>query len=160
MTIAAKSVMSRDVVTVSLDTTVAETAKRMLTRGVSAVPVIDADDRPVGLVSEGDLMRHFGATFQNKRAEWLRRLAEGEELAPEFLAVIRLDQLHARDIMHAPIISAGEEVSLAELGDIMLKNGIKRVPILRDGILVGIVSRADVVRAVVNNLRELLEPTS
>jgi CBS domain-containing protein len=159
MTILANSVMAKNVVTVSPETTVAETARRMLMHKVSAIPVVDADHRPLGLVSEGDVMRHFGAQFQNKRAQWLRMLAEGETLSPEFLAEIRLSQHQTREIMHAPVISAGEEASLAELADLMLKHGIKRVPILRDGVLVGIVSRADVVRAVVENLQDLLEPT-
>ena len=159
MTIPAKSVMTTDIVAVSPETTVAEAARRMLVHRVSAVPVVDPDNRPLGLVSEGDVMRHFGAQFQSKRAQWLRMLAEGETIAPEFLADIRLNQTHVRQIMHTAIISAGEEASLAELADLMLKHGIKRVPILRDGVLVGIVSRADVVRAVVDNLEDLLEPT-
>jgi CBS domain-containing protein len=159
MTIPAKSVMTTDIVTVSPDTTIVETARRMLTHHVSAVPVVDADHRPLGLVSEGDVMRHFGAQFQSKRAQWLRKLAEGETLAPEFLAEIRLNQQHARAIMHTAIISADQEASLAELADLMLQHGIKRVPILRDGVLIGIVSRADVVRAVVENVDKLLEPT-
>ena len=159
MTIPAKSVMTTDLVTVSPETSVAETARRMLIRRVSAVPVVDPDNRPLGLVSEGDVMRHFSAQFQSKRAQWLRMLAEGETLAPEFLAEIRLNQQHVREIMHTAIISADEEASLAELADLMLKHGIKRVPILRDGVLVGMVSRADVVRAVVENLNDLLEPT-
>ncbi len=159
MTIPAKSVMTTDIITVSPDTTIVETARRMLTHHVSAVPVVDADRRPLGLVSEGDVMRHFGAKFQNKRAEWLRMLAEGETLAPEFLAEIRLNLQQVREIMHTALISADEEASLAELADLMLQHGIKRVPILRDGVLVGIVSRADVVRAVVENVNKLLEPT-
>ena len=137
MTIPAKSVMTTDIVTVSPETTVAETARRMLIHHVTALPVVDPDNRPLGLVSEGDVMRHFGAQFQSKRAQWLRMLAEGETLAPEFLAEIRLNQQHVREIMHAAIISADEEASLAELADLMLKHGIKRVPILRDGVLVG-----------------------
>jgi CBS domain-containing protein len=82
-----------------------------------------------------------------------------QTLAPEFLAEIRLNQHQVREIMHTAIISADEEASLAELADLMLNHGIKRVPILRDGVLVGMVSRADVVRAVVENLDDLLEPT-
>jgi CBS domain-containing protein len=159
MTIPAKSVMSKDVVTVSPETTVVETTRRMLARGISAVPVVDADNRPLGVVSEGDLMRHFGAEYQNKRAQWLRMLAEGETHSTEFLAAIGLEQHRVRSIMRAPVISAGEEASLAEMADLMLKHGIKRVFILRDGVLVGVVSRADVLRAVVDNLQELLEPT-
>jgi CBS-domain-containing membrane protein len=95
MTIPAKSVMSKEVVTVSPETTVVETARRMVPRGVSAVPVVDADNRPLGVVSEGDVMRLFGANFQNRRAQWLRMLAEGETLAAEFLAAIGLDQCRA-----------------------------------------------------------------
>lgn len=159
MTIPAKSVMATDMVTVSPETTVAETARRMLIHHVTAVPVVDPDNRPLGLVSEGDLIRHFGAQFQSKRAEWLRMLAEGETLAPEFLAEIRLNQHHAREIMHTTVVSADEEAPLAELADLMLNNGINRVPILRDGVLVGIVSRTDVIRAVVEHLDDLLEPT-
>lgn len=160
MTVPAKSVMTTDVVTVSPETTVVEIAKRMLARRVSAVPVVDAQGHPLGMVSEGDVMRHFGAEFQGKRAQWLRHLAEGEDLPQDFLAAIGLDQRRARDIMHGPVIGASEDASLAELGDLMLKNRIKRVPILRDGVVVGIVSRADIVRAIVENLPDLLEPTS
>ena len=82
MTIPAKSVMITDLVTVSPETTVAEDARRMLIHHVSAVPVEDPDNRPLGLVSEGDVMRHFSAQFQSKRAQWLRMLAEGEYTRP------------------------------------------------------------------------------
>lgn len=160
MTIPAKSVMTTDIVAVSSQTTVAEAARRMLIHHVSAVPILDLDNRPLGMVSEGDVMRYFGAQFQSKRAQWLRMLAEGETLAPEFLAEIRLNQRHVSEIMRTPVVSAGEEASLAELADLMLKHGIKRVPILRDGVLVGMVSRSDVIRAVVENLDDLLEPTN
>jgi CBS domain-containing protein len=61
--------------------------------------------------------------------------------------------------MHKSIVSADENASLADLADLMLKNAIKRVLILREGKLIGIVSRVDVVRAVVENLENLLEPT-
>ena len=160
MTIPAKSVMTTDIVTVSPETTVAEAARRMLIHHVTAVPVVDTDNRPLGMVSEGDVMRHFGAQFQSKRARWLRMLAEGETLAPEFLAEIRLTRQQVREIMHTGIIPADEEASLADLADLMLKHGIKRILIVRDSVLVGIVSRADVVRAVVENIDDLLEPTN
>ena len=122
MTIPAKSVMTTDLVTVPPETTVAEAARRMLIHHVTAVPVVDPDNRPLGLVSEGDVMRHFGAQFQTKRAQWLRMLAEGEILAPEFLTEIRLNQQHVREIMHTAIISADEEASLAELADLILQH--------------------------------------
>jgi CBS domain-containing protein len=159
MTIPAKSVMTRDIITVPPEATIADTARLMLDRHVTAVPVVDNERRPLGMVSEGDVMRHFGTQFQSKRAEWLRMLAEGETLAPEFLAEIRLNRQRVGEIMHKSIVSADENASLADLADLMLKNAIKRVLILREGKLIGIVSRVDVVRAVVENLENLLEPT-
>ena len=107
MTIPAKSAMTTDIVTVPPETTIAETARRMLIHHVSAVPVVDPDNRPLGLVSEGDVMGYFGAQFQSGRAQWLRMLAEGETLAPEFLAEIRLNQHHARDRCETQILQAG-----------------------------------------------------
>jgi CBS domain-containing protein len=89
----------------------------------------------------------------------MRMLAEGETYSSEFLAAIGLEQHRVRTIMRTPVISAGEEASLADMADLMLKHGIKRVLILRDGVLVDVVSRADVLRAVVDNLQGLLEPT-
>ena len=99
MTIPAKSVMTTDIVTVSPETTVVDTARRMLIHHVSAVPVVDPDNRPLGLVSEGDVMRHFSAQFQSKRAQWLGLLAEGETLAPEFLAAQPHDILLYRNLL-------------------------------------------------------------
>ncbi|WP_424811411.1 CBS domain-containing protein [Roseococcus sp. YIM B11640] len=159
MTIPAKSVMTKDVVTASPETTIAELARRMLKRGVSALPVVDAQNRPLGVVSEGDVLRHFSAGFQSKRAQWLHKLAEGEAMSSAFLAEIGLEHGKASGLMHSPAIVASEEASLAELSDLMIREKIKHVLIVRDGVLVGIVSRADVVRAVVENLQDLLEPT-
>ena len=96
MTIPAKSVMKSSM-TCWPETTVAATSRRMLIHHGTAVPVVDPDNfRPHRMVSEGDVMRHFGAPFQSRRAEWLRMLAEGETLAPEFLAEIRLNQQQER----------------------------------------------------------------
>ncbi|MET0528528.1 MAG: CBS domain-containing protein [Microvirga sp.] len=158
MTIPARCIMSKEVVTVSPEATVLETARRLVARGISAVAVVDGDGRPVGVVSEGDLMRLFGKEFQSRRAQWLRMLAEGETLAPDFLAAIGVDQRHVRDLVRLPIISAGEQTSVADLVDLMLEHSIKRVLILREGKLVGVVSRTDVLRTVLEHVESLLEP--
>jgi len=71
----------------------------------------------------------------------------------------RLNQQRVSEIMHPTVISSHENASLSDLSDLMMKEKIKRVLILRDGVLVGIVSRADVIRAVVEKLDDLLEPT-
>jgi CBS domain-containing protein len=74
-------------------------------------------------------------------------LAEGEAVNPEFLASLRLNYPTARDVMSAPVISVGEETSLQEIARLLTTHRIKRVPVVRDGRIVGIVSRADLVRA-------------
>jgi CBS domain-containing protein len=75
-------------------------------------------------------------------------LAEGTELAPEFLAYVRQDQRRARDLMSAEVVSVVERTSARVVADLMMQHRIKRVPVLRDGKVVGIVARADLVRAI------------
>jgi len=110
------------------------------------------------LLLDSRRLRLFGKEFQSRRAQWLRMLAEGEPLAPDFLAAIGVDQRHVRDLVRLPIVSAGEEASVADLVDLMLEHSIKRVLILREGKLVGVVSRADVLRTVLEHVESLLEP--
>jgi CBS domain-containing protein len=85
-------------------------------------------------------------------------LAEGTELAPEFLDYVRLDKRRARDLMTRDVITATEGTSTAELADMLSRHRIKRVPILRDGKLVGIVSRADLVRVLARSPGGLSSP--
>jgi CBS domain-containing protein len=147
MPVDAASVMARDVITVGPNATVAEVAALLAKHDISAVPVCDADGTLLGIVSEGDLMRPFGAANEMRRAWWLGMLAEGTDLAPDFLDYVRADSRRAKDLMTPNIVTATEQTSLAEVADLMSKHRIKRVPILVDGKIVGIVSRADVVRA-------------
>ena len=102
----------------------------------------------VGMVSEGDLMRPLGERFTERRDWWLNLLAEGTDLAKPFLDSISLDRRLARDVMTTPVITAGPETSVAALADLLTRHRIKRVPIVRDQRMIGIVSRADIIRAV------------
>jgi len=87
------------------------------------------------------------AANEMRRAWWLGMLAEGTDLAPEFLDYLRVDRRHAKDLMIREVVSATEGTKLSEIADLMSRHRIKRVPILRDGKLVGVVSRGDIVRA-------------
>jgi CBS domain-containing protein len=147
MPVDAASVMTRDVITVGPNATVAEVAALLAKHDISAVPVCDVDGTLLGIVSEGDLMRPFGAANEMRRAWWLGMLAEGTDLAPDFLDYVRADHRRAKDLMSPTIVTAIEQTSLAEVADLMSKHRIKRVPVLVDGKVVGIVSRADIVRA-------------
>jgi CBS domain-containing protein len=138
---------SVDVVTVSPNATVPEVAALLAKHDISAAPVCDAQGTLLGVVSEGDLMRPFGAANEMRRAWWLGMLAEGTDLAPEFLDYVRVDRRTAQDLMTREVVTATERTSLSEIADLMSKHRIKRVPILSAGRMVGIVSRADLVRA-------------
>lgn len=158
MSVDAASIMTRDVVTCGPDATVAEVAALLAEHEISGVPVCDKDGRLLGMLSEGDLMRPFGAANEMRRAWWLGMLAEGTELAPEFLDYVRVDKRRAHDLMTREVITATERTSAGEIADLINKHRIKRVPILRDGKLVGIVSRADLVRALARSPGALSNP--
>lgn len=140
-------IMSRKVVSVTSDCPVPKLAALLSEHGISAVPVLDKDGRLVGMVSEGDLMAPFSARNEARREWWLAMLAEGERLAPEFLDYIGTDHHTAADVMTRAVVSVAEATAIAEAADLLMKHRIKRVPVLRDGHVVGIVSRADIVRS-------------
>jgi CBS domain-containing protein len=137
---------------------VGDVAKLLTDHEISAVPVCDEQGKPLGMVSEGDLMRPFGKENSLKRAWWLNLLAEGTELAPAFADYVRFDNRKARDLMVAPVITAPADASVPEVADLLARHRIKRVPVVRDGRLIGIVSRADVVRALANTPDDVVEP--
>ncbi len=147
MTLYAADVMTRSVVSAQEQDSIATVAKLLAEHNISAVPVCDEHGTVTGMVSEGDLMRPFGKAHAMKRAWWLNLLAEGTTLAPAFLDYIRLNRQCARDIMVSPAVIAPETASVATIADLLAQHRIKRVPIMRDKTMVGIVSRADIVRA-------------
>jgi len=147
MSLDAAAIMARAVVTVGPDDTVGLVAKVLSDHRISAVPVVAPDGALLGMISEGDLMRPFGQENALRRDWWLRLIAEGTDLSQEFLDYIRLDLHRVRDLMTSNVITASETTRIGELADLLARHRIKRVPILRDGKLTGIVSRADIVRA-------------
>ena len=145
----ARDVMTRDVVSVTPDTPVRKIASLLVKHRIGAVPVIDNSGAPIGIVSEGDLIRPDRAAREAWRQSWLEILADGEPLAPELIAWLDTQNHVASAVMSAPAITVGEETSLAEIARLLTTHRIKRVPVVHDGRVVGIVSRADLVRALV-----------
>jgi len=157
MSIQAHKAMTQDVLTVGPDETVTDVARKMADRKVSAVPVVDEAGVLLGVLSEGDLMRHYGADHQRRRAWFLDHLAEGQKLSREFLDSIRLDMLHAKDLMVSPVVTAPPETPLSAIVDLMLTHKIKRVAIVTDGKLVGLVSRADLIKRIIQAPDDVLD---
>lgn len=143
----ARDVMTTAVVSVRPDTPTQKVAGLLRDKGISAVPVVDSSGAPIGMVSEGDLIGRDESDREARRDWWLSLLAEGEALSPDFLASLRPGKRSARDIMAAPVIAVGEDTDVTEIARLLLAHRIKRVPVVRDGRIVGIVSRADLVRA-------------
>jgi CBS domain-containing protein len=146
----ARDIMSQPVITVGPDEGVAEIAQILLDNRISAVPVV-ANGRLVGIVSEGDLLRrHETGTERRRRAWWLRLLSPIDEMAREY---IQAHGLRARDVMTTPVVTITEETPVAEIANLLESERIKRVPVVRDGEVVGVVSRANLLHAVAAQAR-------
>jgi CBS domain-containing protein len=144
----ALQIMTQNVVSVKPGDEIPSIAAVLAKHGISAAPVVDDNGKLLGIVSEGDLMRPFCGKTMARRTWWLDLLAEGERLAPEFLDYISADHHSAADLMTKNVITAEETTPIPEIADLLMAHKIKRVPILKEGRVVGIVSRADIVRAI------------
>ncbi|WP_457584776.1 CBS domain-containing protein [Ensifer canadensis] len=140
----AKDVMTTTVVNVSPDHSVRTAARIMLDNHVSGLPVVDDDGRLVGLISEGDLIRR---TELGGGAPIIDATLEVDTRAN---AYIRRSSWRVGDAMSVDPVTIDEDAPVWRVAAIMQERGIKRVPVARDGLLVGIVSRADLLRAVLS----------
>jgi len=145
----ASDIMTSKVVTVHPDTSVGTVARLLLDNKISAAPVIDKEDRVVGMVSERDLLGR--PSKRSLRGRWLR-LFNDEAVFLEELATAR--QLTAQDVMSRRVFSVSDQAPIDVVARLMHRHRLKRVPVLRDGKLVGIVSRADLLDAFVTRREE------
>src|SRR5271169_667776 len=147
----AVDVMTSGVITVGENATVHEAAKLLAEHGISAVPVVDKDIRVIGMVSEGDLLHRAETGTERRRSWWLEMVSSTNELAGEY---IKSHSGKVKDIMTRDVLSVTEETQVADIAVMLETNRIKRVPVLHDGKLVGIVSRANLVRALAMTINE------
>jgi CBS domain-containing protein len=144
----ARDVMSRDVVTVTRDTTVQEVARLLTEHGISGVPVVDEGRRVVGIVSEGDLIYQDKKLHKPAFIEILGGviyLENPQRLGEELM---KMTAFKVGQIMTAKVHTVREDTPVQEIASLMVKYRINRVPVL-DGQrrLAGIVSRQDIVRS-------------
>ena len=147
----ARDIMTTDVVTVGPDASVHEIARSLVDKHLTALPVINADGAPIGMVSEGDLLGPEDTTREARREAWLTLLAEGEPLSPTFLEWLYSQRRSASYLMSKPVISIDEGTDVNEIARVLAAHHVKRVPVVRDGRFVGIVSRGDLLRALYQN---------
>src|SRR5215203_3981133 len=138
----AADVMTTEVVSVEPDTPVRDIAELLYTRRISGVPVVE-HDRVIGIVSEGDLIGHTAAIGEQRRSWWLSLFADESLSARDYA---KTHGRTARDVMTASVISVEETATLAEIARLVERHRIKRVPVLRDGKLVGIISRGNLLQ--------------
>jgi len=136
----AKEIMTKRVRTVRADTTVRDIARAMLKQRVSALPVIDAKGRILGMVSEGDLLRRGETGTEKRRSWWLELVTDPATSAREYA---KSHGQHARDVMTRTVVTVTPDTDLAKVADILEQWNIKRVPVVKGERLVGIVSRRD-----------------
>ena len=140
----AADVMVSNVITVGPDATVQEVAGILLKNKISAVPVVNQSGKILGIVSEGDMLRRVESHTLRHRSWWLLLTAD-TTLRDEF---VKSHSHKVVDVMTPKVLTVSPETPLGEIASVLEKNGIKRVPVVKDGKLVGIVSRANLLQAI------------
>ena len=143
-------VMTRHCITVAPDATVEEAVHLMLSRHISGLFVVDDAGDLVGVITEGDLLRRDELGTQRNRPWWLRLLASPARQAADFT---RANGRHVRDVMTEDVISIAQDAPLEGVVAAMEANRIKRLPATADGKVVGVVSRTDLLRALIGRAR-------
>jgi CBS domain-containing protein len=139
----ARDVMVRAVVTASPDTTVDGLVRLMINLRISGVPILDKDGRLVGIVTEGDLLRRVETGTERHRPRWRELFSSNSRLAAEY---VKSHAKRVADIMTREVFSVEEMATLGEIADLLEAKKIKRVPVMHDGQIVGVVSRVDLLK--------------
>jgi CBS-domain-containing membrane protein len=153
----ASDVMTRNIHSVRPDATIAEAITLMLDNRISGLPVIDEAGRLAGVLTEGDLMRRGETGTERQRPRWLEILMGPGRLAGEY---VRTHGRKIGEVMTRDVVSVTPDTPLREVVELMERHRIKRVPVLDGDVLVGILSRADLLRALADALEEKPAPTT
>ena len=137
-------IMTREVLSIAPERSVEDAVRLMLDKHLSGLPVIDSEGKLAGIVTEGDFLRRGEVGTLRHRPRWLEFIVGQGRLALEYT------QTHGRrvaEIMTWPVVTVAADAPLGSAVDLMERHRIKRLPVVRDQRVVGIVSRADVMRA-------------
>ena len=139
----AHEAMTKDVITVGPNTAVRDIAALMVRHRISAVPVVSEDGRVIGIVSQTDLGHRSEIETEKRRKWWLELFADANTKARDY---IKSHGNVAQDVMTRFIVSVAKDAHLSEVAEILDTDRIRQVPVMQDGRLVGMISRADLVR--------------
>jgi CBS domain-containing protein len=152
----ASDIMTRTVITVGPNDNVKKAAELMVHHRISALPVVDGTGKPIGVVSEGDLLHRGEIKTERHRSWWLDLVTGGERMANDY---VKAFGTKVKDVMTASVVSVNEATPLTELAELLETKHIKRVPVVREGKVVGIVSRANLVQALASAPQLLIPDT-
>jgi CBS domain-containing protein len=153
----AHHIMTRDVVTVTPDTSIFDAANLMLQHHVSGLPVVSDAGKLVGVVSEGDFLHRAETGTRRRRPRWLDFFTSPGGAGDRFV------HEHGRkvgDVMTRDTVTASDDATLDDVVRLMEQNNVKRLPVMRGDTLVGIVTRANLLRTVASLAREIPDPTA
>ena len=151
-----KDVMTPKVICVGVDETVVNAARLMLHHQISGLPVVDKENELVGIVTEGDFLRRGELGTQRRRPKWLEFVLGPGKLAQEY---VHASSRKIEDVMTPDPWTIGEDESLETVVDMMERRRIKRIPVTREGRVVGIISRANLMHALASLARDIGPPT-
>jgi CBS domain-containing protein len=154
----AHQVMARNIISVTPDTLVVDAANLMLKQHLSGLPVIDKAGMLVGVVSEGDFLRRSEIGTQRKRSRWLHYLLLGEDWSAQ--DYVREHGRKVSEIMTPLPVTVTEDATLSEIVTLMERKRVKRLPVVRHGKLIGIVTRSNLLRAVASLAHDVPDPTA
>ncbi|MDP1752851.1 MAG: CBS domain-containing protein [Reyranella sp.] len=143
----AADIMTTSVVCIRSDATILEAARLLLSERISALPVVDAAGKLEGIVSEGDLIHRAEIGSEKPVSRWKALFEDNATLARDYL------KAHGRtvaDVMSHPVVLAEEDTEISVVAARMDQFSIKRLPVVRDGKVVGIVSRANLLQALIS----------
>jgi CBS domain-containing protein len=152
----AHQIMTRPVITVAPDANIVEAANAMLLNHISGLPVVDEAGKLVGIVSQGDFIRRAEIGTQRKRGRWLKFLVGPGGAASDF---VHEQGRKVGEIMTTEPCTVTENATLEDVVELMQRNNVKRLPVMRGDQLVGIVTRTNLLRAVAGLARDVPDPT-
>jgi CBS domain-containing protein len=153
-TLCAADCMTSPAIVVGPDDPARHVVKLLVEHRISGLPVVDADGRPVGVVSEWDFVAADPARQERRREFWLQMLSGGQGMSEAYLATLDQDLGKVRQFMASPAVCVDERAPLSDVAALLRKRGIKRVAVTRDGRTAGVVTRADIMRALVGTERD------